>query len=129
MQEELSGVKYQTVQQAHAQEVMGGDYGPPDSRHMFHHHHDEEAARHQEILDQRRRFEESRDEAAGHWSKQSADSIAKNAMLDGGRVSDEPWQGNPEEERDNFVQEELYIHAKVLNHALSLNSVTRNLTR
>lgn len=44
----------------------------------------------------------------------SADSVAKDAMLNEGKVSDEVWEGSPEQEKDNYVQEELYIHDKVL---------------
>jgi phospholipase D1/2 len=42
-------------------------------------------------------------------------TIAGNAMLNTPNVSDEPWaQGHAELEKENFVQEELYIHAKLL---------------
>ena len=45
----------------------------------------------------------------------SADSIAEDAMARGGTVSEEYWDGvDPEGEKENFVQEELYIHAKLL---------------
>jgi phospholipase D1/2 len=41
------------------------------------------------------------------------DSIADNAMLTDKKPSTEPWEGEPEEEKEHFVTEELYIHAKV----------------
>lgn len=44
----------------------------------------------------------------------SADSVAKDAMHKTPNVSDEAWQGSEKEEVDLWVQEELYIHAKVL---------------
>jgi phospholipase D1/2 len=34
-------------------------------------------------------------------------------MLNGGKMSEEFWEGDPEAEKDNFVQEELYVHGKV----------------
>jgi hypothetical protein len=34
-------------------------------------------------------------------------------MLNGGKISDENWEGDPEAEKSNFVQEELYVHGKV----------------
>merc|ERR1711939_1225171 len=44
----------------------------------------------------------------------SADSVAEDLMARGGLVSEEPWEGEPEDEKQHFVQEELYIHAKLL---------------
>ncbi|CAI6231777.1 unnamed protein product [Periconia digitata] len=41
------------------------------------------------------------------------DSIADDAMLTDKKPSTEEWIGEPEDEKDNFFQEELYIHAKV----------------
>jgi phospholipase D1/2 len=41
------------------------------------------------------------------------DSIADDAMLTHKKPSEEKWEGDPEEEKDYFFQEELYIHAKV----------------
>jgi phospholipase D1/2 len=42
------------------------------------------------------------------------DSIADDAMLTEKKPSTESWDGEPEDEKENFFQEELYIHAKVL---------------
>ncbi|KAL3455792.1 hypothetical protein BJX64DRAFT_57110 [Aspergillus heterothallicus] len=41
------------------------------------------------------------------------DSLAHITMLNGGKLSDEVWEGDPEAEKANFVQEELYVHGKV----------------
>lgn len=110
-QEEISGVKYQDVQRAEAHEIMGEGLRRRTSESRFHlSHSDNEEV--QRILDQKRKFEAKRDEAASEDPVTTADSIAHNAMLGGNRVSDEPWEGDPEAEKDNFVQEELYIHAK-----------------
>lgn len=35
-------------------------------------------------------------------------------MAGTGKLSDEPWGGEPQEEVHNWIQEELYIHAKIL---------------
>ena len=35
-------------------------------------------------------------------------------MLGGGDIRQVPWDGNPDEEINAFVSEELYIHSKVL---------------
>ncbi|KAI9793237.1 MAG: hypothetical protein M1816_000658 [Peltula sp. TS41687] len=109
-QEEASGVKYQDVQRAQAHEVMGQSVDrPASSSSSSSDSGDEESQR---IIDQKRKFEAKRDEAASKGSATSADSIAHHAMLTDSKVSDEPWDGEPEEEKQNFVQEELYIHAK-----------------
>jgi phospholipase D1/2 len=44
----------------------------------------------------------------------SEDSVAKNAMLGEKKVSEEKWDENDyEQEKENWVQEELYVHGKV----------------
>jgi phospholipase D1/2 len=117
-QEEKSGVKYQDVQRAEAEEVMGTDI------------HREKAGEKQtddsgnieqeEAVDQKRKFEAHREAAGLHKEGSndkiiSTDSIAKNAMLGQKLVSEEPWDPeNEEQEKENFFQEELYIHAKLL---------------
>lgn len=41
------------------------------------------------------------------------DSVAEIAMANGGKMSDEQWEGDPEREKKHFVQEQLYIHGKL----------------
>lgn len=116
-QEKKSGVKYQELQRAQAEEIMGsGIHGSTSAESK-----DKEAQTHgisedqrHEIIDRKRRFEEARQEVHSDDPIHSADSIAEDAMTGGGKVSEEPWEGNAEEEQQNFVQEELYIHAKLL---------------
>ena len=113
VQEEKSGVKYQEVQRAEAEEVMGaGVHGATDKNaDKLDRAGDEEKAR---LIDRKRRFEAEREEA-GHEEDASShdDSIAATAMLNGGKVADLRWDGSLDEEKMNFVQEELYIHAKL----------------
>src|SRR6266536_4643303 len=117
-QEEISGVKYQDIQRAHAEEIMSSGLHPTKSEVQ------EEDGKGQgvnmpadisreDVVDQKRKFEAQRDEAGLKKGATSVDSIAKDAMLNGGKVSDEMWEGDPEAEKENFVQEELYIHAKL----------------
>ena len=113
-QEEKSGVKYQEVQQAHAAEIMGGS--APHSTDKDPAHKDNTGNEERErISDRKRQFEASRGEA-GLEQKESttADSIARTSMLNGGKVTEQEWEGDLEEEKGNFVQEELYIHGKLL---------------
>ena len=120
-QEEDSGVKYQDVQRAEAQEIMdSGIHGSKDQ--------DEGADTHmgkkglvdprddsgdealEKKTDAKRKFE-----AAGDNNQPiSTDSVAKNAMLDTPSLVHEKWEGGLDTEVENWIQEELYIHAKVL---------------
>ncbi|ERT01679.1 hypothetical protein HMPREF1624_02931 [Sporothrix schenckii ATCC 58251] len=41
-------------------------------------------------------------------------SVAHHAMAGQGSLVDEPWDDDPKDEVENWIQEELYIHAKLL---------------
>ena len=118
-QEKDSGVSYQELQRAEAEEIMGeGIHGHPDERKDREAQHPgpsgpNEDERHN-IIDRKRRFEAARKDLDVEDPVTSADSIAEDALARGGLVSEEHWEGTPEEEVPNFVQEELYIHAKLL---------------
>jgi phospholipase D1/2 len=126
-QEEESGVKYQDVQRAEAEEIMqSGIHGSKDQdeggdKHMGKKHaidprDDSGDESMEKKTDAKRKFE-----AAGAGKKtgtdgkpRSTDSVAKNAMLDQPNLADEEWEGDLKGEADNWIQEELYIHGKVL---------------
>lgn len=132
-QEEKSGVTYQELQRAQAEEIMAsGVHGVPgEESHDRASAADRQNANQQpSASDRKRLFEEQRQDAglAGEGrdqTVQSEDSIAKDAMLGEPKVSEENYagrspgkgQGNDAElrqqENENFIQEELYIHAKV----------------
>ena len=118
-QEKDSGVSYQELQRAEAEEIMGEGIHGHDSEKKDHEAKHSgpqinEDERHQ-IIDRKRRFEASRKGLDIKDPVTSADSIAEDAMARGGLVSEETWEGdNPEQEKENYVQEELYIHAKLL---------------
>jgi phospholipase D1/2 len=123
-QEEISGVKYQDVQRAEAEEIMGsGVHGaddvtaklnPSSKKDGEDGEEDSGNIKEEEAVDSKRKFEEKREEAGQHEGIVSVDSIAQNAMHGTKDVSDEPWdQADTEQEKWNFVQEELYIHAKL----------------
>ncbi|KAF2101195.1 phospholipase PldA [Rhizodiscina lignyota] len=118
-QEEKSGVTYQQVQQAHAEEIMSsGLHGKgveSDSSSSSSDDDSRDVAR-QQAVDMKRRFEERRESAAVEEQEnlKSDDSIAKDAMLHNTEVTDEKWAEDDEAgEAANFIQEELYIHAKL----------------
>jgi phospholipase D1/2 len=117
-QEEKAGVKYQEVQRAEAEEIMGTGVHPATTTSSDQHAAtDSGDEREEKAVDRKRQFEAHReDQDSGEHVKPpaSGDSIAKDAMKGQRKVSEEPWDDDDKElELRNFVQEELYIHAKV----------------
>lgn len=112
-QEEESGVKYQDVQKAHAAEIMGGTVPDSSDKNPGDKAGDEKG---EHLADQKRRFEASRGDGMGGDKDPNLnqDTISTTTMLDGGKVSDQKFEGSADEEKANFVQEELYIHGKLL---------------
>lgn len=118
--EEESGVSYQDVQRAEAEEIMGsGIHGVVDveggkDEHMGKTSNDEISSEEQQRLtDAKRKFEEAGNNADSQHANTSY-SVAHHAMAGQGPVSEEAWEGKPEEEVENWIQEELYIHGKLL---------------
>merc|ERR1712225_61483 len=124
-QEEESGVKYQDVQRAEAEEIMDtgihgskdqdegadthmGKKGPLDPRD------DSGDESEEKKTDAKRKFEEKAGAAGNTGEAKTTDSVAKNAMLDQPNLVDEKWEGSLEGEAENWIQEELYIHGKCL---------------
>lgn len=129
--EEESGVKYSDVQRAEAEELMGeGIHGTIDAEggrdvqmgKMSDQPNAEkkggleaeatQSDEAKELLEKKRRFEA----ADGDQEEETTTSftVAHHAMADSGPLSDENWDGEEKDEIDNWIQEELYIHAKLL---------------
>lgn len=119
--EEESGVSYQDVQRAEAEEIMGtGIHGVGDEDMSLQKHDkkkgggdDTSSEEQQKLTDAKRKFEEAGNNADSQHTNTSP-SVAHHAMAGQGPVSEEKWEGKPEEEVENWIQEELYIHAKLL---------------
>ncbi|KAB5524009.1 hypothetical protein GE09DRAFT_1065441 [Coniochaeta sp. 2T2.1] len=127
-QEEESGVKYQDVQRAEAEEIMGeGIHGNKDTegerdKHMGR-KSEQPSAKEGYLRDERKDDEAERatdakrkfDAAADKDKKVKSNySVGQHTMAGTGPLSEEPWEGDPESEVENWIQEELYIHAKLL---------------
>lgn len=67
----------------------------------------------QETLRKLEKFEEQVEQRKAQQGDASCDSVAHTSMLNGGKMVDEIWEGDPEAEKANIVQEELYVHGKV----------------
>ncbi|ORY59662.1 uncharacterized protein BCR38DRAFT_488681 [Pseudomassariella vexata] len=112
-QEEQTGIKYQDVQRAEAEETMrSGIHGSKDvegnrDKHMDFGNEDPE-----KMIDAKRQFEAAKGDHTG--SNNTSSSVAHHAMAEPGKLSDETWEGDPVDEVENWIQEELYIHAKLL---------------
>ncbi|KAF2004667.1 phospholipase-like protein PldA [Amniculicola lignicola CBS 123094] len=100
-QEEQSGLTYTELQKAEAEEIEAPTGGGSEAR--------------EKAKELRRRF--AGDEQDVGQGDQGGiidpDSIADDAMLTDKKPSTEEWDGEPEDEKENFFQEELYIHAKI----------------
>ncbi len=116
-QEEESGVKYHEVQRAEAEEVMGeGIHGSADvegkgDAYMGKGEEQREVEASNKSKIAKNRFEAARKSSDGPIP---TCSVAHHAMANTGKLSDEPWEGDAKEEVENWIQEELYIHAKLL---------------
>ncbi|KAI9672565.1 MAG: hypothetical protein M1817_003331 [Caeruleum heppii] len=112
-QEEISGTKYQEVQRAQAEEIMGqGVEGKENSSSESGDDSGDEEK--QKNIDKKRRFEASKEQSGTDGGPESAATVAKDALEPEQKVTQETWDGESETELENWVQEELYIHAKVL---------------
>ncbi|EHK20329.1 uncharacterized protein TRIVIDRAFT_77430 [Trichoderma virens Gv29-8] len=112
--EERTGIKYQKVQRALAEDIMGeGIHGTSDpienerDNHMGQEREQEKGRI--EALQAKETFEKAKPKE----EVQTSISVAHHAMADQDPLEDEPW-ADPESEMKNWIQEELYVHAKLL---------------
>ena len=116
-QEEQSGVKYQEVQRAQAEEVMSeGIHGSKDQdegadKHMDYKHTEKER---EEALKAKTKFEAAAESSGANSEPKTSESVARSAMHKQPSLIDEAWTGEMKEEVENWIQEELYIHGKCL---------------
>jgi len=139
-QEEKSGLKYKDIQNAEAEEIMGSSThhtgGQGDGKVKQHLKRESSSSASasnaptddsgdlykEHAVDQKRRFEDQKDavglggdERTEGQEMVTASTVAQGAMLNTRNVSEEHWpDGHEDLEKENFVQEELYIHAKVM---------------
>jgi phospholipase D1/2 len=140
-QERISKVPYQSVQRALAEEIMSegvhgtggkvkgkkgrgkGDDSDSDAEMSDSSDVRKAEEEKKDLMDKRHRFEHAAEQVGlkkfndvdGDRLADSKDSIAENAMLNMPPVSEELWNKDyADQELENFIQEELYIHDKVL---------------
>ncbi|KAM4064697.1 PLD-like domain-containing protein [Hirsutella rhossiliensis] len=123
--EKKTGISYQQVQRAEAEEIMAeGVHGYEDDssddgkthRMRRHGHKSSSTPPPQEPSKDALQASKIFEEAKPDEKVISAASVAHHAMCGQGSLKDEPWDSHedPESEIRNWIQEELYIHAKLL---------------
>ncbi|KAK7749113.1 hypothetical protein SLS62_008400 [Diatrype stigma] len=116
-QEEESGIKYHEVQRAEAEELMGeGIHGSADvegerDKHMGKNEEQKEVKESTKSKDAKTRWEAARKD---DQETTTACSVAHHAMARTDKLSDENWEGDDRDEVEQWIQEELYIHGKLL---------------
>ncbi|KAG2414648.1 hypothetical protein HFD88_003839 [Aspergillus terreus] len=113
--EKEAGVTYNDIQRGIAESIMSDSVHPAVGKEGDKNEVDYDNAQQEreERLAKLRRYEEQSERHQEDYGYKSKDTVAHTTMLNGGKMSDEPWEGDPEAEKDNFVQEELYVHGKV----------------
>ncbi|KAF4587527.1 Phospholipase D [Ophiocordyceps camponoti-floridani] len=117
--EKKTGISYQQVQRAEAEEIMAeGVYGYEDDssddgrRSKRDEKTNAQRGPSENVIKARKVF----DEAKPDEEVVSAASVAHHALAGQGSLKDEPWDthADPESEIRNWIQEELYVHAKLV---------------
>ncbi|KAJ5812466.1 hypothetical protein N7474_008767 [Penicillium riverlandense] len=113
--EKKAGVNYQDIQRGIAESMMSESVHPSvgNEGDMNEKSYDFDKSQKEEKVQKLEKFEEQVEQGRVEQGDASRDSVAHVTMLNGGKMVDEPWEGDPEAEKANFVQEELYVHGKV----------------
>lgn len=119
--EKTTGIKYQEVQRAEAEEIMGeGIHGTRDptederDAHMGGEKEQKQLDRHGQVkgvMQPKDTFEHAQPKE----KVETSTSVAHHALASQGSLEDEAWDDeDPDSEIRNWIQEELYIHSKLL---------------
>ncbi|KAL2867169.1 putative phospholipase PldA [Aspergillus lucknowensis] len=113
--EKEAGVNFHDIQRGVAETLLSESIHPAIGKEGDKHEvgYEDTQKEKDERIARLQKYEE-RNKARESWpTTASKDSLAHLTMLNGGSLSDEVWEGDPEAEKDNFIQEELYVHGKV----------------
>lgn len=119
--EKKTGISYQEVQRAQAEEIMNeGIHGTKDDHHHERDEHmgdlkEQKSHERAEAIHRAQQAKKIFEEAKPEETFESASSVAHHAMASSGLLSEEVWNAeDPQTEIQNWIQEELYIHSKLL---------------
>ncbi|OTA04507.1 phospholipase D [Trichoderma parareesei] len=112
--EKKTGIGYQQVQRVLAEDIMGeGIHGTADPIEKERDLHMGKANEQEKARNEAVQAKEAFEKAKPKEEVQTSPSVAHHAMAGQGPLEDEPW-ADPDSEIKNWIQEELYVHAKVL---------------
>ncbi|KAJ5094977.1 hypothetical protein N7532_007268 [Penicillium argentinense] len=113
--ENKADVTYQDIQRGIAESIMSESVHPSVGKDgdKGEKSYDDDPQQKEEKVRKLEKFEQQVENAKVLDGDASRDSVAHCTMLNGGKMSEEKWEGDPEAEKDNIVQEELYVHGKV----------------
>ncbi|KAL7810435.1 phospholipase D/transphosphatidylase [Trichoderma gracile] len=112
--EKKTGIGYQQVQRVLAEDIMGeGIHGTADPIEKERDLHMGKANEQEKARNEAVQAKEAFEKAKPKEEVQTSPSVAHHAMAGQGALEDEPW-ADPDSEIKNWIQEELYVHAKVL---------------
>ncbi|PLB46136.1 putative phospholipase PldA [Aspergillus steynii IBT 23096] len=115
--ESQADVTYNDIQRGIAESIMSDSVHPAigkdgDKNEVGYDNAEQEKEKEERIARLRKYEEKSERQKEGHGYI-SKDTVSHTVMLNGGKMSDEPWEGDAKAELENFIQEELYVHGKV----------------
>jgi phospholipase D1/2 len=113
--EKQADVTYQDIQRGIAESIMSESVHPTIGKEGDQNEKDYTAdpSQKEATLRKLEKFEEKAEQRKAKDGFHSKDTVSHCTMLNGGKMSEENWEGDPEAEKGNFVQEELYVHGKV----------------
>jgi phospholipase D1/2 len=119
--EKKTGINYRDVQRAEAEELMPeGIHGTLDPNHNERDEHmgglkQQEKGAEAETVKKAKSAKEIFEQARPDEKVVTSTSVAHHAMSGQGSILEEKWnEDDPESEVQNWIQEELYIHSKLL---------------
>ncbi|KAF8253235.1 phospholipase D/nuclease [Wilcoxina mikolae CBS 423.85] len=104
-----TGVGYRELQAANAKDVLGAKGAAQDDSSSSSESSILDSAEESRMAGRRKLFEEDMDSAS-----HAHNSVAKAAMKGSKPLTDETWDDGVDQEKMDFFQEELYVHAKLL---------------
>ncbi|PTU17859.1 hypothetical protein P175DRAFT_0504612 [Aspergillus ochraceoroseus IBT 24754] len=113
--EKEAGITYHDVQRGIAESITSDSVHPAIGKEGDKNEvgYDDAQKEREERIARLQKYEKQCEIHKSIQTVESKDSLAHLTMLNGGTLVNELWEGDPEAEKENFVQEELYVHGKV----------------
>ncbi|KAH6607803.1 phospholipase [Trichoderma cornu-damae] len=114
--EKKTGIPYRKVQRVLAEDIMGeGIHGTAGAAESGRGNHTGRESEREKARNEAHQAKEIFEKAKPKEEVRTSTSVAHHAMADQPPLEDEAWvESDPESEMKNWIQEELYVHAKLL---------------